>query len=101
MKIKKGASLSGIDIRLRPALVAADASFKLIECDFVITSGLDGAHSAGSLHYYGLAFDCRTRHIPNGLVQTVVKEIKTSFPNVFDVVLEINHIHIEYDPNKE
>jgi hypothetical protein len=33
---------------------------------FVITSGRDGAHREGSLHYSGNAVDIRTRHLFDG-----------------------------------
>lgn len=98
MKIKDGASIQGIDIKIRPALIAADRIWKEHGQELVITSGLDGAHSAGSLHYYGLAIDCRTRYFTSETKCLVADKLKLSLSNDFDIVVHGSHIHIEYDP---
>ena len=59
--------------------------------DLFITSLKDGNHSAGSLHYDGLAFDIRYG-APS------VKKIREALGKNWDVVQESTHIHCEYDP---
>jgi len=68
--------------------------------DLVITSTDEGNHMEGSLHYQGLAIDIRTRRIPLVIIQNLYNEIKLSLEKIseyFQVTLETNHIHIEYD----
>jgi hypothetical protein len=64
----------------------------------VITSGKDGVHSEKSLHYSGKAFDFRTRHVEDDELLKVVKALKAQLGPDFDVVLEIDHLHVEWDP---
>lgn len=64
--------------------------------DIYITSLRDGNHSAGSLHYDGLAFDMR-----NPEPQIKIADIKSHLGPNYDIVVEPNHIHIEYDPKEK
>ena len=64
--------------------------------DLFITSIRDGRHGDITLHYDGWAFDIRfPRHSP---VQDVVADIKKELGPDFDVIVESDHIHVEYDP---
>jgi len=100
MKIKKTANIQGLDIRIRPALISADRIWKEYGQELVIVSGLDSTHSAGSLHYYGLAVDFRTRYFTKIKHRFIARDLKNSLPGNFDVILEKDHIHVEYDPFK-
>jgi len=60
----------------------------------IITSGRDGIHKVGSFHYEGKAFDLRTFHVLEALKDELKKELGLKY----DVILEKDHIHIEYDP---
>lgn len=64
----------------------------------VITSGSDGEHKVGSLHYEGKALDFRTRTVPAGALDSLVAAIRLRLGDNYDVVLEKDHIHVEYDP---
>jgi hypothetical protein len=66
------------------------------EC--VVTSVVDGKHSHGSLHYAGYAMDLRTRHLTPTDQSLIVSALKKALTDEFDIVLEENHIHIEYQP---
>lgn len=73
--------------------------------DFVMTSGRDGAHKQGSLHYEypGRAFDCRSRHLPREKLDVVLDAIRRELGPDFDVLLEKRnapgeHFHVEHDP---
>lgn len=98
MEIKEGASLQGLLLPMRPVLLAADGIWKKYEQELVVTSGTDGAHSAGSLHYYGLALDFRTRYFDDITRRKVGKELIEALGNHYDVVIHSSHIHVEYDP---
>lgn len=110
MRIKSGASIQGLDIRMRPVLIAADAVWKHHGQELVVTAGLDGEHSAGSLHYYGRAVDFRTNYFDPNVVPQVVDDLREELKRVlawskqphtdYDVVLEKTHIHVEYDPKE-
>lgn len=99
MKIKEGANISGISLKLRPALIAADKLWKEHGEELVVTSGLDGTHSAGSLHYYGLAVDFRTRYWDTEEQRIVGQELREVLGEDYDVIVHSTHIHVEYDPD--
>ena len=63
----------------------------------VITSALDGKHSAGSLHYVGYAVDIR---MPLESVDAIIHHIKLGLGYDFDVVNEGDHLHIEFQPKE-
>lgn len=66
-----------------------------------ITSGSDGTHRAkNSLHYEGNALDFRIWNIPAKKRVGLTKAIQTSLGVDFDVVLEVDHLHVEYDPKR-
>ena len=99
MQIKEGASLQGLDIKMRPVLLAADRIWKGRGQELVVTAGTDGTHSAGSLHYYGLALDLRTRYFAPGEVGNVVIQLREALGADFDVIKHASHIHVEFDPD--
>lgn len=66
--------------------------------EYTVTSICDGTHSAHSLHHVGLAADIRTRHIPAEKVAGVALALRAALGKGYDVVVEADHIHIEYDP---
>lgn len=98
MKIKPGANIQGIDYKLRPVLIHADEIWKKHDQELVITAGMDGEHSAGSLHYYGLALDLRTSYFKPEVAKAVHAELVAKLGKNFDAVLEKSHCHVEWDP---
>ena len=97
MKIKSGASIQGLDIRMRPALVEADVIWSQRGKELVVTSGLDGEHIPASLHYYGLAVDLRTRYFTKEEKEEVRQELQTALGMSFDVISEKSNMHVEYN----
>jgi len=96
-----GVIIAGLDIRMRPAMIAAEAVYVALgRKEAVITAGLDGDHSAGSLHPYGLAIDLRTGHEINFTLdekQKAVDLLREKLGIAFQVILHTTHIHVEYD----
>jgi len=101
MKIKKGVNLN-LKFVMRDALLICEDVYKMYgrKEGVTITSARDGIHSAGSMHYYGYAIDTRiyfwSKKISNIvflLIRSKLKEIST----YYDVVIESDHIHIEWD----
>ncbi len=99
LQIKHGVDLSMIDPRMWAGVPKIVAAYARQDFDAIITSGRDGTHGPRSLHYFGRALDLRIRHLSDGLAKTIRDEIKNALGIDFDVVLESDHIHVEYDPN--
>lgn len=84
---------------IQRAMTIADAiSIADTKKEIVVTSILDGVHSSKSLHYKGLAFDMRTHIYSQSVVKSIMEELEYLLGKNYDVVLEKDHIHIEYDP---
>lgn len=98
MQIKEGVILNGLNIKMRLVLIEADKIWKGAGQDLVITGGLDGTHSAGSLHYYGFAVDLRTRYFDDKTQEQVFRALQSSLLEDYDVIKHGSHIHVEYDP---
>ena len=95
MKLKPNVKLQGIRPELLVGMMVAVSVFDIHGYDMVVTSVTDGKHSRASLHYVGQAFDVR---LPGENGRKVSDEIRESLIDDFDVVLESDHIHIEYQP---
>ena len=98
----------GVDLRgLKPQMAIAYT----IACEIyrkhagsaaacVITSGTDGKHGPSSLHYKGLALDLRINTILPEVRPLVERDLKWALGPQFDVVLESDHFHVEFDPKE-
>lgn len=98
MKLKAGASLKDVSWRMFDAAIKVESVLAHFAVDMVITAGTDGQHMVGSLHYKGLALDIRTRDMKPEDKEPARAAIKAVLGAEFDVVLEGDHFHIEYDP---
>ncbi len=65
-----------------------------------ITSISDSKHSSTSLHYVGYAVDLRIREL-HTTPKDLVTALTQALPHCYDVILEHNHIHLEYQPKWE
>lgn len=104
MIFKDGVVMAGLDLSMRPVLIAAENIWMANGRPegVCITSALDGCHSAGSLHYYGLALDLRTRYFDPDTKEKVFRELCSVLDlALFDIVWHETHIHVEYDLIKE
>jgi hypothetical protein len=63
-----------------------------------ITSARDSVHNVGSLHPKGLAVDLRTKDLSPTQKGVLAAGLQKELGKDFDVVLEVDHIHVEYDP---
>lgn len=61
-----------------------------------VTSANDGEHKTNSLHYTGNAVDLRTHTLPDQCAMR--DELAEELGDDYDVVLEVDHLHIEFDP---
>lgn len=109
MTLKQGVRLAGLQPQMLVALMVVSEVFDDVCADTVVTSCNDSQHSRGSLHFKGLAFDFRTKHVMAAQVPTLIRRIKAALGDEYDVVLEnftgddnardLNeHLHVEWDP---
>lgn len=99
MRIKQGVRIAGIKPELLFGLMVADSFYKRITgTEMTVTAIVDGVHKSGSRHYMGLAADIRTRDLPPPVAAALVAALKLEIDADFDIVLEADHIHLEYDP---
>jgi len=100
IKLKHGVKLRGIrpEMVLGHGIVASVFDrYGLLGC--TITSANDSQHGSGSLHFNGSALDYRTRDFYPEIDKTAfTSDIKDALGPEFDVVLESDHIHVEYQP---
>jgi hypothetical protein len=92
-------NLDNVHPKIYLAISKVAEIYEDVDTELVITSVRDSKHSKNSLHQYGKAFDVRVWNLPKHvnhieLTKTIANELGIEF----DVVYEINHIHIEYDP---
>lgn len=66
----------------------------------VITSANDSRHSGTSLHYAGAGLDFRSRTLTRDQAKHVTDELRRCLGRDFDVVLESDHVHVEYQPRR-
>ena len=100
MKLKEGVRIYGIRSELVLALIVCEDVYNEVGTDLVVTSIIDGMHSSGSLHYTGSAVDLRIRNLPQGRAEAVRDEIAERLGGDFDVVLEADHLHLEFQPKR-
>ena len=113
--LKSGAQINNLDKKLEEQLrniaLLWKAFFPADTDGLTITSGCegskdDGVHKPSSLHYpensptlLGRAIDLRTFDVPKErLTNALLPSLRLLLGTDFDVVLEKDHIHLEYDP---
>lgn len=98
MKLKVGVKIEGLKMEIIMILPIVNDIIRWTGEEMVITSGLEGLHMQGSLHYVGRAIDIRLPFKENNKNEWVVSVIQVALGKDFDVILENDHIHIEFDP---
>ena len=94
--LKPGVRVAGLRPEILFAIIAAERVCGDMGVDCVITACVDGVHQAGSLHYCGLAVDLRSRDFRPGDVDKAIARIQQCLGADYDVVLEKDHIHVEF-----
>ena len=108
MIFKHGVKLQGMGPEIVMGALVADTVWKEHGRPegVTITSIVDGKHSKRSLHYvgnskvnkFGNAIDLRTRYFNRDKQIEITADLKSKLTDEFDVVLEKDHIHLEFDP---
>jgi len=97
LKFKPGVNPIGANPPVTLAIVCLNDIFQLFKHDLMITSILDGTHDPKSYHRFGMAFDFRTHGITKGELTQIADVFKEACP-MWDIVIEVDHGHVEYDP---
>ena len=100
MKIKPGVSIAGVQPELVVGMMVINSVYEKWNIEYVLTSVKDGKHKKKSLHYVGYAQDSRTRDFVEDDLSDVAADLRDSLGDEFDVVLEGDHFHIEFQPEK-
>jgi hypothetical protein len=98
--LKPGVRITGMRPEILLAALAAMEAYRAAGHDLMVTACVDGKHMTGSLHYAGAAIDLRTRDVAPADVQKLITQIKTCLGDDFDVLLEVDHLHIEFQPKQ-
>jgi len=96
MLLKAGVDISRLKREIRRSLPIAAAVLASFGEELTVTETYGGVHGEGSLHYSDDAYDLR-RPLENATI--IVSQFMAAMGTAFDVVLESNHIHVEYDPD--
>jgi hypothetical protein len=98
-----GVNLRGVETQLVFAIVIVAEAYREAGFDLTITSVCDGKHMEGSLHGKGLAVDFRTKTagISQEEAEDIADTIRHALGPQFDVVVEADHIHLEFDPKDD
>lgn len=98
IQIKKGVRIRAMQPPVVLAISIAAGVYEYFSQEsMTVTSLCEGHHKRGSAHYSGRAFDLRIWGLEND-IENIVKSLKHDLGDEFDVILESDHIHVEYDP---
>ena len=98
MLCKLGVDISRLHDAIRKKLNIIEHVFQRNNHEPVITSTYCDNHSPSSLHYQNKAIDLRSKGIMSHTQKAIMEELKMHLGDDYDVILEGNHYHIEYDP---
>ena len=97
MLIKAGVDISRLNREIRRALPKIQKVLDFYNEELIITSTFEGTHGDGSLHYGNDAVDMRMTRVESNFIKGAISQ---ELGPDFDVVLEGDHIHVEYDPKR-
>jgi hypothetical protein len=99
--IKAGVKIGDCQLPIAYAIGVAEGVYDAYGFGLVVTSIDDSKHGDKSKHYPGLAVDLRTRHLDSGSKAAIYKKLQDKLEWLgYDVVLEQDHFHVEYDPKQ-
>ena len=103
MRLKPGVELANLQPALIVALMIVNDEYKSIGCELTITSVNDGVHGNKSRHYWGGAFDARTKDVDDAIKSELIESIKAKLGEEFNVLFEDEgeaneHLHVSWRP---
>jgi hypothetical protein len=104
MMLKTGVDIKGIGTEISIGLRIVEGVLEAHGAKCLVTSCRDGKHMQGSKHGWGDAVDIRlaSRWVTTANVDlAVLNEARANLGDQFDLVLESDHFHLEFDPRKD
>ena len=99
MIFKEGVKIAGARPEIVIAMTVADQVYQeLTGNEVTITEVTGGKHGIGSLHYVGAAIDLRIWGLSKDMLTKIVLRLRECLGENYDVVLESDHIHVEFQP---
>ena len=98
LQFKVGVQLT-VTKEVNEILRGVESVFRQFDVPCVVTAGTDGVHGKQSKHYSGQALDFRIRDLKPEQRDALVKLCQKSLIQGHDVVLESDHLHVEWDPH--
>ncbi|MBI4379503.1 MAG: hypothetical protein HY578_10450, partial [Nitrospinae bacterium] len=93
-----GATGTGLTADITGIEGTVDSIFNSVASkDAIVTFTTNVVHGANSLHYSGNAIDLRIRDLSPSQIPQIVNGLRNALGSDYDVILEGDHIHIEYD----
>ena len=83
-----------LNYEIRGALLTVQQVYDKYGLEPVCTAGADGNHKVNSKHYVNDAIDLRLP--PKSIVDNIIEDLKARLGNKFYVLLEVDHIHIQW-----
>lgn len=96
LRKKDGVLLIGLQPVMRKVLIHAADIWEQLGQELVVTSGLEGNHSVGSMHYYGYALDLRSRYFDEDQIDQAVNALQHRLGQLYVVLKESDHIHVHF-----
>ena len=109
LKFKKGVKLVGIQPEMVIFLtVALGVGDEMGLKELWVTSAVEGRHRRGSLHFIGGGLDLRNRastgrlkRWPKKFTEKFARKLRACLTSEYDVVVERDHIHGEFQPKTQ
>jgi hypothetical protein len=98
VSVKSGVTLKTLKPEILKALEIAQRAYTLFGFKLTVTSTNDSKHMRGSKHYVDQAFDTRVWGIKLEMQKCIVDFAKAKLGKDYDIVIEKDHIHWEWDP---
>ena len=98
--LKAEVSINGVKPEIVYAMERAGDIWDKFNKDLVVTSVCDGEHNTNSLHYVGYACDLRTNSLSESQLKRAVDMLRNCLGKQYDIVLDSDHCHLEFQPEK-
>lgn len=100
LKLKEGVRLASLQPQMLVVVLVMNELYAKNHVDCTITSAADGKHKDHSSHYSGNAMDFRIWGLSEPQCKVIVSDAQSALGEDFYVLLESDHIHVQYKPRR-